>query len=123
MDEIFAIISRLRDAENGCPWDCAQTLSSMLKPLRNEVEELAQAIESGETDAIREEAGDVLWNILFMLHVAAGEKLFSPDDVAQTLQEKMVSRHPHVFGDRKASTPEEAKAFYEAAKRQAARKE
>ncbi len=117
LDPLLAMIRRLRDPDDGCPWDAEQTLPSMIEPLREETEELAEAIRSGDDAAVAEEFGDVLWNLLFMLTLAEDEGRFAGTAVIEKHLAKMVARHPHVFGDDKAASAEEAIARYQAAKR------
>ncbi len=116
IDDLFETLAALRHPETGCHWDRSQSLPDMLKPLRSEVEELAEAIGNDDTESMAEELGDVLWNVLFLMDLLASERGVAPHDVMRLVQEKMIARHPHVFGDETASTPEEALAAYKAAK-------
>lgn len=96
-----AIMDRLR-SPGGCPWDAAQTHRSLLRYLVEECYELVQAIEDDDPAAMREELGDVLLQVLFHARIAAEatdpEQSFTIDDVANGLVDKLVRRHPHVFG-------------------------
>jgi XTP/dITP diphosphohydrolase len=102
--DAVAVMDRLR-SPGGCPWDAEQTHTSLLQYLVEECYELYQAIEDGDGDAVREELGDVLLQVLFHARVAAegtdelGGKRFDIDDVAADLVVKLVGRHPHVFAD------------------------
>ncbi|GMR05052.1 MAG: nucleoside triphosphate pyrophosphohydrolase [Thermodesulfobacteriota bacterium] len=100
------LMERLR-ADNGCPWDRAQTLGSLTPFIIEEAYEVVSAIDSGSTEDIREELGDLLFQVVFAARVAEEADEFDVEDVIKTLIEKMVRRHPHVFGDKKADTPEE----------------
>ncbi|MHC4874626.1 MAG: MazG nucleotide pyrophosphohydrolase domain-containing protein [Planctomycetota bacterium] len=112
LTDIFTQIAHLRDPEKGCPWDKKQVLENYLEPIREEADELIKAIENNDIDNICEEAGDLLWNICFVISLAEEKGLFKRNDVAERVFSKMKNRHPHVFGDVKADTPEEAlKAF------------
>jgi len=90
-------MARLRGT-NGCPWDKEQTHESLLKYLREETEETVHAVRSGDPENLAEELGDVLLQILFHSQIAAESGRFSIDDVLAILRDKLVRRHPHVFG-------------------------
>ncbi len=111
--ETFAILR----GPNGCPWDKKQTHESLIKNLREESEELIAAIEKKDPENMKEELGDVLLQVLLHAQIAKEEGLFSIDDVIQTLYDKLHYRHPHVFGDVKAQSPEEALAVWKEMKR------
>ena len=99
--EAVAVMDRLR-SPGGCPWDAAQTHSSLLRYLVEETYELVQAIEDGDVAAMREELGDVLLQVLFHARIASetpvGDGGFNIEDVAGDLVSKLIRRHPHVFG-------------------------
>ncbi len=86
-------------APDGCPWDREQTLSSIRKYCLEEAHEVADAIDSGDRDALREELGDLLLQIVFQAELGRKEGAFGPDDVVKGICDKLVRRHPHVFGD------------------------
>ncbi|OQX18342.1 MAG: nucleotide pyrophosphohydrolase [Desulfobulbaceae bacterium A2] len=112
---LHATITRLR-GPGGCPWDCRQTPQSMKKYLLEETKELAEAIEEGDADHVREELGDLFF-ILTMLAVLYEERGdFTLGDSLQDIQAKMVRRHPHVFGDAPTPTIEEQRRLWEAIK-------
>ncbi|TFD88035.1 MazG family protein [Cryobacterium lactosi] len=99
-DNLVATVARLR-APGGCPWDAEQTHESLVQYLTEETHELIEAIESGSSDDLLEELGDVLYQVVFHASIAAetaGED-FDIQDVAARMTAKMVGRHPHVFGD------------------------
>jgi len=98
INAVNELIERLR-GENGCPWDRKQTPQSMSLYLTEEVYELADAVESGDPDLICEELGDVLFQILFIAKLFEEKRLFDIEDAAARIREKMIRRHPHVFGD------------------------
>lgn len=110
------IIAYLR-GPNGCPWDRKQTHESLKKYLIEETEEVIEAIDENDSEHLVEELGDVLLQV--MLHSQIGEDngLFSVDDVIRTLSEKMIRRHPHVFGDLKIENEEELKTVWNEIKR------
>lgn len=111
--ETFAILR----GPNGCPWDKKQTHESLIKNLREESEELIAAIEHKDAANMQEELGDVLLQVLLHAQIAKEEGLFSIDDVIQGLYDKLHYRHPHVFGDVKAQSPEEALAVWKEMKK------
>lgn len=86
-------------ADDGCPWDREQTVESLRKYVLEEACEVIDAIDSGERAALREELGDLLLQVVFLGELARKEGAFGPDDVVQGIVEKLVRRHPHVFGD------------------------
>jgi XTP/dITP diphosphohydrolase len=101
LDDLLATAHKLR-APGGCPWDAEQTHESLVKYLLEETYELIDAIESGKREDILEELGDVLYQVVFHSDLAASGSLGEPfdiQDVAAKMRDKMVSRHPHVFGD------------------------
>lgn len=100
LEELIAVLHRLR-APGGCAWDAEQTHASLVRYLVEESYELVDAIENGTRDDLMEELGDVLYQVIFHADIAAhtsGED-FTLEDVAERMTAKMVSRHPHVFGD------------------------
>ncbi|MDM8539195.1 pyridoxine 5'-phosphate synthase, partial [Desulfobacterales bacterium HSG17] len=101
LDQLRKIVALLRSKE-GCPWDRKQTQNSMAVYLLEEVYELMEAVEKGDPREILEELGDVLFHIFFMARLFSEKDLFTIDDVAAGITEKMVRRHPHVFADAKA---------------------
>jgi len=110
LDRAVDVMDQLR-SPGGCPWDAAQTHRSLVRYLVEECYELVQAIEDDDTVAMREELGDVLLQVLFHARIAAEATdpaaRFGIDDVASTLVDKLVRRHPHVFGADGAGPPAE----------------
>ncbi|MFD2444303.1 nucleoside triphosphate pyrophosphohydrolase [Bacillus sp. CGMCC 1.16607] len=106
------IISDLR-GPNGCPWDKKQTHESLKKYLIEETFEVIDAINKGEIDLLIEELGDVLLQVMLHAQIGEDEGFFSIDDVIENLANKMVRRHPHVFGDAKAQNADEVTALWE----------
>lgn len=98
MEELLEIISILRSPQ-GCPWDREQTHESLEKCLRDETEEVVEAIEKRDDENLCEELGDVLLQVLLNSEIASERGAFTFADVVQTLSDKMIRRHPHVFGD------------------------
>ena len=105
---LVALVASLR-GEHGCPWDQKQTPQSMLIYLMEEMYELADALDSGNDEAVREELGDVLFHIVFLTRLFQERGLFSIYDVAQEIADKMIRRHPHVFGKAQVENAEEVR--------------
>ncbi|CAN5192676.1 hypothetical protein BH09ACT5_BH09ACT5_15880 [soil metagenome] len=103
LDELIAVLERLR-APGGCAWDREQTHESLVQYLVEETYELVDAIESGDRDELIEELGDVLYQVVFHADIAAEAGQFTLEDVAEHMTQKMIGRHPHVFGDAVADT-------------------
>ena len=92
------VMRKLRDPENGCPWDVAQTFGTVAPYTVEEAYEVADAIERDDMDNLRDELGDLLFQVVFHAQMAEEAGLFDLDDVAGGITDKMVRRHPHVFG-------------------------
>jgi XTP/dITP diphosphohydrolase len=105
LDDLITTAHKLR-APGGCPWDAEQTHESLLTYLIEETHELIDAVQSKDPKAIKEELGDVLYNVIFHADIAEANGDFNIQDVAKYMEDKMKSRHPHVFG-----TEEELKEF------------
>lgn len=116
IDQFLAIIAQLRDPEHGCPWDIKQDFNSMLPHLLEETYEVAEAIHTQDRSALREELGDLLLQVVFLSQLAKEEGTFDFYDVLSDIHQKIVYRHPHVFGDTKAANSDEALANWEAQK-------
>ena len=113
-DRLVDLISRLRKE---CPWDREQTIESMVRDITEEYNELLEAIGKGNYENIKEEIGDLMWSLLLTTEIAEGDVLFSLGDVLRETADKIVRRHPHVFGDKNAETAEEARRLFYEAKR------
>src|SRR5262245_1972979 len=113
--ELLGVVFRLRD-EDGCPWDRSQSLDSMAQNLLEEAAETHEAIAGGADPQVCEELGDTLMNVLLMARIAEQEGRFGLADVAAGIAEKLVRRHPHVFGDRRAADVEQALQSWNEAK-------
>lgn len=117
-DALRAAAETMRAVRERCVWSQQITHRDLVPYLIEESHEVIDAVETGERAELREELGDLLWQVLFHAAIAAEdpEDPFDIDDVAETLTDKMVRRHPHVFGDEVASTPEEVLVHWNAAK-------
>ena len=96
---LLEIMARLRDPENGCPWDIEQDFKSIAPYTIEEGYEVADAIERGDMAALKDELGDLLFQVVYHAQMAKEAGLFGFDDVVAAISGKMVRRHPHVFGD------------------------
>ena len=119
-DELKDVVSRLR-AEDGCPWDREQTHASLKAPVIEEAAEVICGInilgETGRPENLKEELGDLLLQVVMQAQIAEEEGLFTLDDVVTGIKEKMVRRHPHVFGDDHVSGSAEVLEKWEDIKR------
>ena len=99
IDRLLEIMAALRHPETGCPWDLEQTFATIAPYTIEEAYEVADAIDRRDMDDLRGELGDLLFQVVFHARMAEEQNLFGFDDVAQAIIDKMISRHPHVFGD------------------------
>jgi len=117
MQDLIALIETLR-GEKGCPWDRQQTPASMILYLIEEAYELYGAIESDRPDAVKEELGDVLFQVLFIARLYEEMNQFNIQDVADSSVEKMTRRHPHVFKKKSIESAEDVKKQWDRLKRE-----
>lgn len=120
LEELVEVVARLRGPA-GCPWDRAQTHRSLVPYLLEEAYELAAAVSDGDPSIIKEELGDVLLQVLLHAQIEAEAGRFTIADVAETLKDKLIRRHPHVFGAEKVGTAEEVRAQWEELKKEEGR--
>jgi MazG family protein len=99
LDDLIAVMARLRDPEGGCPWDLKQDFSTIAPYTIEEAYEVADAIARDDLDALREELGDLLLQVVYHAQMAGEQSRFDFFDVADGITRKMIRRHPHVFGD------------------------
>ena len=116
IDQLRDIMRQLRDPAGGCAWDIKQDFASIAAFTLEEAYEVVDAIERGDFDDLKDELGDLLLQVVFHSQMASEQDLFNFDDVAQAISDKMLRRHPHVFGDVSFSTEVELKASWEAIK-------
>ncbi len=95
---LIDIMAKLRNPEGGCPWDIEQTYRTIAPHTIEEAYEVVEAIEHGDFEGLKDELGDLLFHVVYYCQMAAEEGRFTFDDVAAAASEKMVRRHPHVFG-------------------------
>jgi MazG family protein len=99
IERLLAIMARLRDPERGCPWDLEQDFRSIAPHTLEEAYEVADAIEQGDLARLRDELGDLLFQVAFHAQIAGERGAFAFDDVVDAICDKLTRRHPHVFGD------------------------
>ncbi len=117
LEALVAIMDRLREPQ-GCPWDREQSCETLRCYLLEECYEAVEALDRGDAGALREELGDLLFQIVFLSRIAKEEGKFTIDDVIRGIAEKMIRRHPHVFGTATAETAEQVVDAWEEIKRQ-----
>jgi ATP diphosphatase len=115
LSRLIDLMARLR-APNGCPWDRAQDYDSVKGLLLEEAYEVVDAVSARDFDALKEELGDLLFQVVFYSRLAEEENRFRFEDVVERINSKLVRRHPHVFGDVVARTPDEALKSWNAVK-------
>jgi len=107
LERLIDVIAQLRHPETGCPWDLAQTPTSLIPYVIEEAYEVVDAIQVGEKGAIAEELGDLLLQVVLQAQIASDSGDFDLGTVATGIADKLVRRHPHIFGDATGETPEE----------------
>ena len=107
LDRLIEVVRRLRAPVGGCPWDSVQTNMSLRRFWTEELGEYLDALEEGNYDAVRDELGDLLLQVVLNAQICADEGRFTIEDVAKSEADKMVRRHPHVFGESNATTEAE----------------
>ena len=127
LQRLLAIMARLRDRERGCPWDVEQSFATIAPHTIEEAYEVADAIQRGDMADLKDELGDLLFQVVFHARMAEEAGHFAFPDVAKAISDKMIERHPHIFGDASVATAatqteawETLKARERAAKAQAA---
>ncbi len=116
-DELVAIMDRLREP-GGCPWDRKQDFDSFVPCLREELAELEAAIAKRDAANICEELGDLFFNLVFVARLGKEQGWFTAEDALKGIRDKIVRRHPHVFGDASCETPEQVLEQWAKIKRQ-----
>jgi MazG family protein len=113
MEKLLALMARLRDPESGCPWDREQTWETIVPHTLEEAYEVADAIARGDREELKNELGDLLFQVAFYSQIAQEEGAFTFSDVVAGITEKMIRRHPHVFGDAEYRTAAEQSVAWE----------
>jgi MazG family protein len=99
MDDLLAVMARLRDSETGCPWDVKQSFATIAPYTIEEAHEVADAIARGDLDGLKDELGDLLLQVVYHAQMASEQSRFAFADVVDSITRKMIRRHPHVFED------------------------
>jgi XTP/dITP diphosphohydrolase len=107
LQELIEVVAQLRSPNGGCPWDLAQTPQTLIPYVIEEAYEVVDAIRSGDKDAIAEELGDLLLQVVLQAQIASDSGKFTLTEVAQAITQKLIRRHPHVFGDVQVQSAEE----------------
>ena len=107
LERFKSVVAKLRDPETGCPWDRVQTMMSLRRYLIEEVGEYLDALEAGDFDAVKDEMGDLLMQVVLNCRIAEEEGKFTLEDVAKSEADKMIRRHPHVFQGVELKTEQE----------------
>ena len=117
IDDLLAIMARLRDPQNGCPWDVQQDFASIAPYTIEEAYEVADAIERRDLPALKDELGDLLLQVVFHARMAEEQQAFAFADVVAAICAKMIRRHPHVFGDATVADAQAQTLAWEALKK------
>ena len=112
-DDLLYLMARLRDPQTGCPWDIKQDYGTIAPSTLEEAYEVVEAIEKKNYDDLKSELGDLLLHVVFHTIIASESNGFTIDDVIDSIQSKLIRRHPHVFGDVKVSGAQEVKKNWE----------
>lgn len=116
-EKLMQIVSDLRDETNGCPWDRKQTPKSLVPNFIEELYEVIEAIEDEDDEAMREELGDLMLHLVFQVQIAQEQGKFGMEDVLDAINNKLVRRHPHIFGDERVDTADKVKLNWELIKK------
>ena len=116
IDKLVKIMKKLRDPKDGCPWDKVQTLESIIPHSIEEVYEVAEQVYSKNYKKLKEELGDLLFQVVYLSQIASEKNKFNFDDVVEGISTKMISRHPHVFKDKKFKNMKDFKLWWEKSK-------
>lgn len=113
LHHLIEVVAQLRSPNGGCPWDLVQTPETLIPYVIEEAYEVVDAIKSGDTQAITEELGDLLLQVVLQAQIASEYNHFSLQEVAQGITEKLIRRHPHVFGELEIIDPDEVRQNWE----------
>jgi len=116
INKLIKIMEKLRDPKNGCPWDKKQTMESIIPHSIEEVYEVAEQVYSKNYKKLKEELGDLLFQVVYLSQIASEKNKFDFNDVVESISLKMISRHPHVFKDKKFKNMKEFKLWWEKSK-------
>ena len=113
IDDLINIMAKLRDPNGGCPWDLEQNFKTIAPYTIEEAYEVAEAIDNNDMNNLREELGDLLLQPIYHAQMASEDNVFDIHDVINDITAKMIHRHPHVFGDTDAETPNDVNAIWD----------
>ena len=116
INKLLKIIEKLRDPKNGCPWDKKQTLETIIPHTIEEVYEVAEEVYEKNFDGMKEELGDLLFQIIFISQIAKEKNKFDFNEVVDSIANKMIKRHPHVFSNKKFKNMEDFDEWWEESK-------
>ncbi len=114
--KLLNVMKKLRDPVNGCPWDKKQTMESIIPHTIEEVYEVSEQVYSRNYDKLKEELGDLLFQVIYLSQIASEKNKFNFKDVVEIITEKMIFRHPHVFKNRKFKNLKDFKLWWENSK-------
>lgn len=113
LERLIEVVAKLRSPQGGCPWDLAQTPETLIPYVIEEAYEVVNAIRQGDTEAIAEELGDLLLQVVLQSQIASESQQFNLAEVAQGITEKLIRRHPHVFANTSVTSAEEVRLNWE----------
>ncbi|HAN74326.1 MAG TPA: nucleoside triphosphate pyrophosphohydrolase [Planktothrix sp. UBA8407] len=113
LQNLIDVVAKLRSPEGGCPWDLEQTPETLVPYIIEEAYEVVDAIRSGDQNAIADELGDLLLQVILQAQIAGESNQFSLEEIANNITEKLIRRHPHVFGEVEVNSVEEVRQNWE----------
>ncbi|MGL4503536.1 MAG: nucleoside triphosphate pyrophosphohydrolase, partial [Planktothrix sp.] len=113
LQNLIDVVAKLRSPEGGCPWDLEQTPETLVPYIIEEAYEVVDAIRSGDKNAIADELGDLLLQVILQAQIAGESNQFSLEEIANNITEKLIRRHPHVFGEVEVNSVEEVRQNWE----------
>ena len=117
IQKLLNVMKKLRDPQKGCPWDKKQTIETIIPHTIEEVYEVAEQVYNKNFDKLKEELGDLLFQVIYISQIASEKKKFNFNDVVKTITSKMITRHPHVFQNKKFKNMKEFKLWWENSKK------
>ena len=117
IQKLLDVMKMLRDPQKGCPWDKKQTIETIIPHTIEEVYEVAEQVYNKNFDKLKEELGDLLFQVIYISQIASEKKKFNFNDVVKTITSKMITRHPHVFQNKKFKDMKEFKLWWENSKK------
>ena len=117
IENLLKIMKTLRDPKKGCPWDKKQTLESIILHSIEEVYEVAEQVYNKDYEKLKEELGDMLFQVVYLSQIASEKKKFNFTDVVKAITSKMIHRHPHIFKNKKFKNLKDYKLWWEQSKK------